>query len=171
MVVLSPEVVEEVLCAMESPVTCDTRPTEMDPSLLQSHVGKWIQGWTGDPGWVNFGFVYDRQILPTVHAFPHIYEYIRNVSKRGRVSMAGLSWIRPGCSIPPHVDEKHQSDTDNVYHLGLLVPRNCWLDIDGVRVEEAPGKEIWFNDSTTHAAYNDSHRDRVILYVKVDRVT
>jgi len=159
----------EAKYAMDNfPVSTDSRSQDVDPALLGTHVGKWIRGWTGSPKWLNFGLVYDEMYLPTTLTFPHLTSYIQTVENEcGPISMAGLSWMLPGCSIPPHTDECVVNKEDNVHHLGILVPHSCGLIVDKKHYSEAVGKSIWFNDGKTHSAYNNSTGDRVILYVKL----
>jgi aspartate beta-hydroxylase len=64
--------------------------------------------------------------------------------------------------VKPHSDGRNFILT---CHLGLSVPRNCWIAVGGDRREWAENKAIVFDTSFTHETYNDSEEDRFVLII------
>jgi len=121
----------------------------------------WILGWTDDPGWLNFGLIYNRQPTPFAQEkCPQTMEYLLNI--HGDIVVAGFSWLKPMCSIPPHVDQNPDQITR---HLGLIVPEGCYIFCNGEALKEENGKMIKFDSNKLHSAINVSNEDRIILYI------
>ena len=72
-----------------------------------------------------------------------------------------FSVLRPGAHILPH---RGVTNTRSVLHLGLVVPRDCALDIVGVEaLTWEPGRCWAFDDTYEHQAWNRSDETRVVL--------
>lgn len=135
----------------------------INPSLIQYN-GNWITGWTNNLNWINFGLIYNNQILPEASNYPNTLKYLLNISDQ--VVMAGYSLLKENSNIPEHVDEV-KSYGIKVFHLGLHVPDNCFLTVGHTEIEEKNGKLINFDDSIKHKATNLSSLNRLILYFKI----
>lgn len=151
--------------ALTKPVLNNINRTyNINPSLIQYN-GNWINGWTNNSNWINFGLIYNNQILPVANNYPNILKYLLNISDQ--LIMAGFSLLTENSSIPEHVDEI-KSNGLKVFHLGLLVPDNCYLTVDDTEIQEENGKLINFDDSIKHKANNLSSLKRLILYFKIE---
>jgi len=68
--------------------------------------------------------------------------------------------LEPGSRIPPHVGI---SNARLIVHFPLIVPDNCGFRVGGETRHWEVGKALVFDDMTTHEAWNDSERIRVVL--------
>ena len=71
-----------------------------------------------------------------------------------------FSVLEPGSRIPPHVGI---TNARLIAHFPLIVPANCGFRVGGETRQWEPGKALVFDDMTTHEAWNDSDRIRVVL--------
>jgi aspartate beta-hydroxylase len=71
-----------------------------------------------------------------------------------------FSVLEPGSRIPPHVGI---TNARLIAHLPLIVPDNCGFRVGGETRRWEVGKPLVFDDMTTHEAWNDSDRIRVVL--------
>ena len=71
-----------------------------------------------------------------------------------------FSVLEPGSRIPPHVGI---TNARLIAHFPLIVPDNCGFRVGGETRRWEPGKALVFDDMTTHEAWNDSDRIRVVL--------
>jgi len=55
------------------------------------------------------------------------------------------------------------------FHLGIEVPEGCVIRIDSERQSWQEGKSLVFDDSYEHEVWNDSARQRCVLFVDVER--
>ncbi len=103
------------------PISTEVRTPEDGNYDLNGDITKhWIRGWTGDPGWLNFGIIYIGQLIPYAQKeCPNTTIALKKLSKEHPITMAGFSWLKPKTGIPPHTDKTPGKMT---YHLGLNVP-------------------------------------------------
>ena len=80
---------------------------------------------------------------------------------------AYFSLLEPGTNIMAH---------RGIYkgvlrcHLGLIVPpTDCYLLVDGQRLEWQVGKTTWFDDIYEHEVHNNSAQERLVLFLDVER--
>jgi aspartate beta-hydroxylase len=71
-----------------------------------------------------------------------------------------FSVLEPNSRIAPHVGI---TNARLIAHFPLIVPENCGFRVGGETRRWEPGKALVFDDMTTHEAWNDSNRARVIL--------
>ena len=71
-----------------------------------------------------------------------------------------FSVIRPQSSILPHYGV---TNTRLVFHLPLLIPPNCALNVAGIEHRWREGEPILFDDTYEHEAWNRSDSPRLIL--------
>jgi ornithine lipid ester-linked acyl 2-hydroxylase len=83
---------------------------------------------------------------------------------------AMFSILSAGQKIPPH---RGPFKGLLRIHLGLIIPENsqekCYIELNGVRKSWEFGKTMLFDDTHTHAAYNYTNEDRVVLFIDVLR--
>jgi hypothetical protein len=71
-----------------------------------------------------------------------------------------FSVLEPGSGIAPHVGI---TNARVILHLPLIVPADCGFRVGGETRHWEAGKALVFDDMTTHEAWNDSDRTRVVL--------
>lgn len=55
------------------------------------------------------------------------------------------------------------------YHLGLIVPENCGIKIDGKTHSWSYGQALLFDDTYIHEAWNNAASERVVLFLDIER--
>ena len=85
-----------------------------------------------------------------------------------RVKAAMFAELPPGGQLNPHRDPFAGSLR---YHLGLMTPNddNCFISVDGIRKSWRDGQGFVFDETYVHEAYNRTDRNRIILFVDVER--
>jgi aspartyl/asparaginyl beta-hydroxylase (cupin superfamily) len=78
------------------------------------------------------------------------------------VLTAGFSRLGPGSRIRPH---KGSAPTILRLHLGLVVPSDCGIRVNGSIRRWTEGRCLAFDDTYLHDAWNLSSRERVVLLV------
>lgn len=71
-----------------------------------------------------------------------------------------FSVLEPGSRIPPHVGI---TNARLIAHFPLIVPDDCGFRVGCETRQWEVGKALIFDDMTTHEAWNDSDRIRVVL--------
>jgi aspartate beta-hydroxylase len=71
-----------------------------------------------------------------------------------------FSVLEPNSHIAPHVGI---TNARLIAHLPLIVPDNCGFRVGGETRRWEVGKALVFDDMTTHEAWNDSDKARVVL--------
>lgn len=71
-----------------------------------------------------------------------------------------FSVLEPGSRIAPHVGI---TNARLIVHFPLIVPENCGFCVGGEMRHWQVGEALVFDDMTTHEAWNDSDRIRVVL--------
>jgi hypothetical protein len=71
-----------------------------------------------------------------------------------------FSVLEPGSRIEPHIGI---TNARVIAHLPLIVPDDCGFRVGGETRTWESGKALVFDDMTTHEAWNDSDRIRVVL--------
>ncbi len=86
-------------------------------------------------------------------------------ANRTVLSLGGLvyfSTLDPNTRIAPHTGPTNMRLR---CHLGIDVPEDCGLRVDGISRTWEEGRCLVFDDRFTHEAWNDSARPRVVLVV------
>jgi aspartate beta-hydroxylase len=71
-----------------------------------------------------------------------------------------FSILEPNSRIAPHTGI---SNARLILHLPLIVPEDCGFKVGGETRRWEVGKPLVFDDMTTHEAWNNSDRIRVVL--------
>ena len=141
------------------------RPRRDASSLISEVDGKWLRGWNDSPLWLNYGLIYKGSELPISSSrHPETINFLNSL--KGDIFMAGYSLLKAGGEIETHIDEEKPNNKRNIWHIGLDVPDNCHLILNGEKIKEENRKIIQFDDSINHGAENMSNKDRLILYIK-----
>lgn len=141
-------------------------------SELHQKKSGWIKSWSGQDKWINYGLVYNGQILEAnVKNCPQTNELLKEVLPYIRV--AGFSKMLPGCILPPHRDACGLKYGSLAYHLGLSIPGSdaCFLISENEKIGkviEKNGQSFMFDPTYVHYAENQSDESRYILYMDID---
>lgn len=139
---------------------CKTR-SEVKSML---HISTWIKGWDGYKEWLNWGICIDCQFPFGYARLPIAGAILQDMEG---LHFACLSILKAGAILPLHSHSEMKESKLVTYHLGLDVPDECYLNVDGVFIKEQNGVDISFDGSTPHYAFNASNRDRLILHLEV----
>ncbi|MFH9364714.1 aspartyl/asparaginyl beta-hydroxylase domain-containing protein [Streptomyces anulatus] len=75
-----------------------------------------------------------------------------------------VSRVEPGARLAPHVDD---NDYKLTLHLGLRIPDDCFLRVDGTARAWQEGRCLVFSDAYEHEVWNDGDTAREILLVDI----
>ncbi|MFM7068743.1 MAG: aspartyl/asparaginyl beta-hydroxylase domain-containing protein [Actinomycetes bacterium] len=104
-----------------------------------------------------------RPCTALASAFPHTLEIIAGVSG---LRSALWSVLEPGSELPEHCGPNAGVLR---YHLGIRCGEDAALSVGAVVTPYRDGEGVWFDDTAPHAAWNRGDRDRVTLFLEVDR--
>lgn len=82
------------------------------------------------------------------------------VAQDGRVMTAQYLRLGPGARVAPH---QGRAMGVGRFHLGLIVPDGCGLQVGEIRRSWVEGEWLAFDDVWTHSTWNDSDSDRIVL--------
>ncbi len=112
-------------------------------------------------------FIYGHEFTDNTLLCPKTRELLLNVKG---MSSAMFSILSANKTIPPH---------DGPYkgvlraHLGLIIPENsgkqCYIEVDNQLKNWQKGKVMVFDDTHTHAAFNYTNQDRIVLFIDIVR--
>lgn len=161
---LAKEAREVIQSAQISDVSRGKRATFEE---LEEHKHKWVRGWTDEPEWLNFGFVFDGIDVQDEVA-PETRRFIDTLKTDFIVRMAGFSWLKGMSEIPVHADEFYTRCI--IVHIPLIVPSSgeCYITVNGTRMDYKYLVPLCFVDHFPHAVFNHSPDDRVVLYLKLE---
>ena len=119
------------------------------PTDMSKYYGKWVKGWTDNFNWINYGLIYNNEVIPiSLQRHPFTLKFLNGFNKK--IFMAGYSILKAKSGIPLHRDqyipEKYITN-DNVCHIGLIVPDKCFLKVNNKIYKHNNRKFITFNDS------------------------
>jgi len=94
--------------------------------------------------------------------FPETYNLIRSLNIP--LAVRGVCFARqaPGSGVQPHSDGRNFILTS---HLGLKIPKDCWIEVGGERKGWEEGKLTTLDTSFTHSTGNPSSDDRHVLII------
>lgn len=91
-----------------------------------------------------------------------LLEQIKNIE------LISFSKLKPGVLLDIHHGPKFSNDKLRT-QLGLIVPENCGMWVEGYKEFMSHGKFITFDDTKYHTAFNYSNEDRIILIIDLIR--
>lgn len=77
-----------------------------------------------------------------------------------RVVTAQYLRLAPGADIAPH---QGRAIGVGRFHLGLVVPDGCGLEVEGAQRSWVEGEWLAFDDVRVHRTWNHGDRDRIVL--------
>ncbi len=98
--------------------------------------------------------------------FPTIYEFIKHIPN---LKLATLSKLGGKTKLKPHQGWGNHSNHVIRCHYGLIVPDNCYITVNNIRVNHKNNQWIIFDDSIEHMAGNESDEDRIVLIIDIQR--
>ena len=132
--------------------------------LASTEFMPWPEEHLSQGGWLVFGlYAFGQKLQYNCDLCPATVRLIEGIP--GLVT-AGFSVLTPGTRIKPHYG---YSTAVVRCHLGLIVPEQCALEVAGVRRAWKPGECLIFDDTSKHAAWNESNADRAVLLLDVLR--
>ncbi|MBT8115426.1 MAG: aspartyl/asparaginyl beta-hydroxylase domain-containing protein [Arenicella sp.] len=117
-------------------------------------------------GWTRFYLKWYEDYLPSaVDQCPKTVEVLK---KTPSIKAAMFASLPPGGELKQHRDPYAGSLR---YHLGLVTPNSddCYILVDGHRHSWRDGKDVLFDETYIHEAYNKSDQPRIILFADVHR--
>lgn len=121
----------------------------------------------GERNWKTFLlYTYGARIDRNVRQCPKTDQLIRMIPG---MTTAFFSILEPHTSLIPH-----RGPYKGVlrYHLGLIVPQPeelCGIEVNGETYHWQVGHSLIFDDTFTHAAWNNSDEKRVVLFIDFKR--
>jgi aspartyl/asparaginyl beta-hydroxylase (cupin superfamily) len=116
-----------------------------------------------DDGWKTYFFyAYGLKAWRNCRRCPETTRLLKQVPG---MKTAFFSILAPGKHLPPH-----RGPFKGVlrYHLGLIIPQpelSCGIRVDEETRHWEEGKSLIFDDTYMHEAWNDTSRDRVVLFM------
>jgi ornithine lipid ester-linked acyl 2-hydroxylase len=98
------------------------------------------------------------------------FPILKNLAEKiESIKLVSYSKLEGGTILDPH---KGWGETSNFVirnHLGIVVPENCGLWVEGEKQFHKEKEWISFDDSKTHLAFNTSDSDRIVLIIDTVR--
>jgi len=118
-----------------------------------------------DKGWKKFYIKWYGDITQESYKLcPKTVELIKELPE---VKLAMFSILEPGSIIKPHTGPFKGCVR---YHLGLDVPeKDAFIMIDGNMYQWKNGEDILFDDTYYHEVKNLSNKNRIILFIDVEK--
>ena len=143
----------------------------------------WINSWNNysnnninENTWLNYGLIYNVldvniEFTENIRYCPKTIVMLRKISNH--INICGFSLMRGGCVIQLHKDETGIRNGSLAMHLGLEIPQptntSKLIFVENnnnyVGINEDNGKMIIFDATNEHYAYNQSDKNRIILYI------
>ncbi|NNC99247.1 MAG: lipid A hydroxylase LpxO [Gammaproteobacteria bacterium] len=117
-------------------------------------------------GWTRFYLKWYDDYLPSaVEKCPKTVEILKQTPS---IKAAMFASLPPGGVLNQHRDPYAGSLR---YHLGLVTPNSddCYILVDGNRHSWRDGKDVLFDETFIHEAYNKTDQQRIILFADVHR--
>jgi aspartate beta-hydroxylase len=94
--------------------------------------------------------------------FKQTYELLRSLNCPFAVRGVCFARQLPQSGVQPHSDGRNFILTS---HLGLQVPKGCWIEVGGERREWEEGKLITLDTSFSHSTCNPTEESRNVLII------
>ncbi|WP_424099486.1 aspartyl/asparaginyl beta-hydroxylase domain-containing protein [Moorena producens] len=136
--------------------------------IIATNRNGWMMSWgPAKDKWINYGLRYKDQLITDFvpdDSCPKIMCIVRRL--RG-IKIVGLSLLKPGAYMLPHIHPELEEEGVLIYHLGLSVPNSWhWLNVEGTFIKHGNGESFVFDGSKPHFALNFSEVNRLILYLE-----
>jgi beta-hydroxylase len=124
---------------------------------------------------VNFHEKSDWEVIPIYgfnkftkisDNFPKLKELLL---KTNNIDLLSFSKLGKNTILKPHQGWGSTANISIRSHLGIIVPENCGLWVEGEKKEIKNNEWISFDDSKFHSAYNLSETERIILMIDIKK--
>tara|TARA_Y100000816_G_C26037218_1_gene543112 strand:- start:52 stop:732 length:681 start_codon:yes stop_codon:yes gene_type:complete len=127
----------------------------------------WVYGTSRhnikNENWLMFGLIYDNiPLSANKNVCPKTCELLKNIKG---INIAGFSLMKKKSNIKKHTDHVGMDNNSLSIHLGIIVPSECILTVNGKDMIEKEEKLFGFDSNYVHSAVNNSDSDRIILYI------
>jgi beta-hydroxylase len=118
---------------------------------------------TNDDNWKILPLLFYNEVNRiTVSKMPITFSVINAIPT---ITTCFFSVLSPGKHIP-----LHKGPYAGVLrcHLAIKVPKdsqNCWISVDGIKLNWKQGEAIIFDDTYEHEVYNNTEESRVVLFI------
>lgn len=114
----------------------------------------------------------DLEVVPyrAWHTLPHLHDTVLNLMRRvdgTRLGRVLITRLKPGASIPAHVDEGAPATYYSRYQLVLQSLPGALFTIGEEVINFRTGDFWWINNRDTHSVTNNSADDRIVLIMDV----
>lgn len=106
---------------------------------------------------------FDADNIENMNKCPTLSKIIDNDPN---ISTAFFSILEPGKIIPSHYGPFKGILR---YHLGLIIPKGCFISVDGETYDWKEGEGVLFDETYKHFVKNETDYYRVILFLDVRR--
>lgn len=127
-------------------------------AVLNSGKMQWVRGWDGYGNWEAWALFMLGNLFGGA---PKTQELLSQIPG---IKFAGFLNLKSGTILKTH----HHPENAGLltYHLGLVVPEECYLKTDGKFYSDKNGKAYIFDGTKPHYAFNASGNDRMVLHVE-----
>lgn len=138
------------------------------PYLTRGHYGKEYEGIVGTTNWgaCRFynGFKRNEEVCRRFPVTASVLDELPLFRIEGNAMEALYSVLKAGKRIPEH---QSVSNAKLTAHLPLVVPDECYLDVQGESRRVEYGRCLIFDDTAMHGARNESNEARINLIFQV----
>lgn len=121
----------------------------------------WPEKYLCKKGWDVFPFyAFKNKIEVNCNKCPETTKILESIPG---LTTAMFSKLEPRTHIRPHIGYYQYSNKILRAHLGIKVPKDTALVVNGKSMGWEEGKTFVFDDTFRHEAYNKSYEDRVVL--------
>lgn len=126
---------------------------------------QWPETYLCKKGWEVFGlFAFDNKLESNCSICPVTASILEKIPG---MTTAMFSCLDPKTHIRPHVGYASYSERILRVHLGVIVPDDCALKVNGQLQTWQEGKCFVFDDSFRHEAWNKSTSRRIVLMIDI----
>ena len=98
------------------------------------------------------------------------YPITCNILKQVKgLKTAIFSKLKPHTTLIPHYGWAKLANNVLRAHIGITVPANCGLWVEGETRIQYNNQWLLFDDSKLHTAFNNSDSDRIVLLLDLER--
>lgn len=98
--------------------------------------------------------------------FPETVNLLKNIPG---LKTAIISCLGPKTILKPHQGWGKLANNVLRCHLGLKVPENCGIWVNGEKREQKENEWLVFDDSKKHSGFNLSETKRIVLLIDIER--
>jgi len=133
-----------------------------------SYAPKKLKSLHGSSNWTAFDLFKNGEINQAiVDFFPKTYNLLNNAplyELENHPYEVFFSLLKPNQHIDLHYGQSNHSLT---IHLPLIIPNDCYLNVNNTKHYWEEGKLVAFDDTFIHEAFNNSEEERIVLIFSI----